>query len=57
MAESNYSGSSNYSGILNVNGDGGWNLQTRKNGGSGRQNFDNDDYWTVTINGHTWSGY
>lgn len=57
MAESNYSGSSNYSGILNVNGDGGWNLQTRKNAGGGRRNFDNDDYWTVTINGYTWSGY
>lgn len=55
MAESNFSGSSAYTGILNVNSFGGWNLQVRKNSGSGYWSAGASP-WSVTINGHTFSG-
>ena len=55
MAESNFSGSSAYTGILNVDSFGNWNLQVRKNSGTGYW-ANSGSPWSVTINGHTFSG-
>ena len=55
MAESNFSGSAAYTGILNVNGDGGWELFVRKNSGSGYYSSA-AQAWSVSINGSYFSG-
>ena len=55
MAESNFSGSSAYTGILNVNSSGGWELVVRKNSGTGYRT-NNAQGWSVSINGATFSG-
>ena len=55
MPESNFSGSSAYTGILNVNSTGGWELVVRKNSGSGYYTTGAQS-WSVSINGATFSG-
>ena len=55
MPESNFSGSSAYSGILNVNSGGGWEILVRKNSGSGYWTSAAQG-WSVSINGATFSG-
>lgn len=55
MAESNFSGNSNYTGILNVDSFGNWNLQVRKNAGTGYWT-NGGSPWSVSINGANWSG-
>ena len=55
MGESNFSGSSAYTGILNTNSSGGWELIVRKNSGSGYYTGAAQS-WSVSINGTTFSG-
>ena len=55
MAESNFSGSSTYTGILNVNSTGAWEILVRKNSGSGYWTSASQG-WSVSINGATFSG-
>ena len=55
MPESNFSGSSAYSGILNVNSTGGWELIVRKNSGGG-YHTSTPQGWSVLINAVSFSG-
>lgn len=55
MPEANFSGSSAYTAILDVNSVGGWALYGRKNSGTGFWSAGAQS-WSVNINGQSWSG-